>query len=85
MHLISISLYIQNGGMKTSFINNILNSQPFLIKFALKLFVCKYLSFQKHLLLDLRFPCPSDVVFIMLINVSVGILTFMSMVNFVLS
>ena len=27
--------------MKTSFINNILNSQPILIKFALKLFVCK--------------------------------------------
>ena len=29
--------------MKTSFINNILNSQPILIKFALKLFVCKCL------------------------------------------
>ena len=41
--------------MKTSFINNILNSQPILIKFALKLFVCKCLSFQTHLLLDLRF------------------------------
>ena len=42
--------------MKTSFINNILNSQPILIKFALKLFVCKCLSVQTHLLLDLRFP-----------------------------
>ena len=42
--------------MKTSFISNILNSQPILIKFALKLFVCKSLSFQTHLLLDLRFP-----------------------------
>ena len=35
--------------------NNILNSQPILIKFALKLFVCKCLSFQTHLLLDVRF------------------------------
>ena len=42
--------------MKTSEINNILNSQPILIKFALKLFVCKCLSFQTHLFLDLRFP-----------------------------
>ena len=42
--------------MKTSFINNILNSQPILTKFALKLFVCKCLSFQTHLLLELRFP-----------------------------
>ena len=42
--------------MKTSFINNILNSQPILIKFALKLLVCKCLSFQTHLLLDLRLP-----------------------------
>ena len=42
--------------MKTSFINNILNFQPILIKFALKLFVCECLSFQTHLLLDLRFP-----------------------------
>ena len=42
--------------MKTSFINNNLNSQPILIKFALKFFVCKCLSFQTHLLLDLRFP-----------------------------
>ena len=40
---------------ETSFITNILNSQPILIKFALKLFVCKCLSFQTHLLLDLRF------------------------------
>ena len=37
--------------MKISYINNILNSQPILIKF-----VCKCLSFQTHLLLDLRFP-----------------------------
>ena len=29
--------------MKTSFINNTLNSQPSLIKLALKLFVCKCL------------------------------------------
>ena len=36
--------------MKTSFINNNLNSQPILIKFARKLFVCKFLSF-----LELRF------------------------------
>ena len=42
--------------MKTSFINNILNSQPILIKFALKLFLCKCLSFQTLLLLGLRFP-----------------------------
>ena len=42
--------------MTTSFINNILNSQPILIKFALKLFVCKCLCFQTHLFLDLRFP-----------------------------
>ena len=42
--------------MKTSFINKILNSQPILIRFALKLFVCKWLSFQAHLLLDLHFP-----------------------------
>ena len=35
---------------------NILNSRPILIKFALKLFVCKCLSFKTHLLLDLRFP-----------------------------
>ena len=42
--------------MKTSFINNILYSQPILIKFALKLFVCKCLSFQTHFLLGLRFP-----------------------------
>ena len=41
--------------LKTTFINNILNSQPILIRFALKLFVCKCLSFQTHLLLDLRF------------------------------
>ena len=41
--------------MKTSFISNIFNSQPILIKFALKLFVCKSLSVQAHLLLDLRF------------------------------
>ena len=42
--------------MKTSSINSILNSQPILIKFALKLSVCKCLSFQTHLFLDLRFP-----------------------------
>ena len=42
--------------MKTSFINNILYSQMILIKFALKIFVCKCLSFQTHLLVDLRFP-----------------------------
>ena len=46
--------------MKTSFINNVLNSQPILIKFALKLFVCKCLSFQTHLLFDLRFPSNSQ-------------------------
>ena len=44
------------GCYKTSFINKILNYQPLLIRFALKLFVCKLLSFQTHLLLDLRFP-----------------------------
>ena len=43
-------------GCYESFINNILNSQLILIKFALKLFMCKCLSFQTHLLLDLRFP-----------------------------
>ena len=42
--------------MKTSFINKIINSQPILIRFALKLFVGKCLSFQLHLHLDLRFP-----------------------------
>ena len=42
--------------MKASFINKIFNSQPILTKFALKLIVCKCLSFQTHLLLDLRFP-----------------------------
>ena len=42
--------------MKTSFISNILNSQQIFIKFALKLFECKSLSFQTHLVLDLRFP-----------------------------
>ena len=42
--------------MKTSFINNVLNSQPILSKFALKLAVCKCLSFKTHFLLDLRFP-----------------------------
>ena len=42
--------------LKNSFINNILNSQSILIKFSLKLFVCKCLSFQTHLLIDLRFP-----------------------------
>ena len=47
--------------MKTSFINNILNSQPILIKFTLKLFVCKCLSCQTHLLLALRFPLNSFV------------------------
>ena len=40
--------------MKTSFINNFLISQPLLIKFALKLFVYKCLSFQTHLRLDVR-------------------------------
>ena len=39
--------------------NNNLNSQPILIKFPLKLFVCKCLAFQTHLLLDLRFPLKS--------------------------
>ena len=43
--------------MKISFINKILNSKPILIRFALKLFVCKWLSFQKHLLLNLRLAC----------------------------
>ena len=42
--------------MKTSFINKIHYSQSILIKFALKLFVRKCLSFQTYLLLDLRFP-----------------------------
>ena len=42
--------------MKTSFINDFLISQQILIKFALKLFVFKCLSFQTHLHLDLRFP-----------------------------
>ena len=42
--------------MKTSFINNILYSQPILITFALKLFVCKYLSLLTHLLHALRLP-----------------------------
>ena len=41
--------YIQNGGC------DILNSQQIMIKFALQLFACKCLSFQTHLLLDLRF------------------------------
>ena len=41
--------------MNTSFICNILNSQRILIKFTLKLFLCKFLSFQTHLLQDLRF------------------------------
>ena len=39
--------------MKTSVMNNILNSLPILIKFALKLFVSKCLSFQTHSLVDL--------------------------------
>ena len=39
--------------MKISFINSILNSQPFLINFALKLFVCK--SFQTHALSVLKY------------------------------
>ena len=47
-------------GCYENFIDNILNSQPILIKFALKLFVCKCLSFQAHLLLDLRFPLISS-------------------------
>ena len=38
------------------FINNFLISQSILIKFALKLFVCKRLSFQLHLFFDVRFP-----------------------------
>ena len=42
--------------MKISFINNILNSHPIVIKFALKLFVCKCLSFQINLFPGLRFP-----------------------------
>ena len=41
--------------MKTSFINNFIISQPILMDFALKLFMNKYLSFQTHLLLDMRF------------------------------
>ena len=40
--------------MKTSFINDFLISEPILIKFALKLFVCKYLSFRAHLLFDVH-------------------------------
>ena len=55
--------------MKISFINNILNSQPILIKLALKLFVCKCLSHQTHLLLDLRFPftlCMLDILSMLL-------------------
>ena len=62
MHLSLASQYIFKMAavtgwvvMKTSFINNILNSQPILTKFALKLFVSKCLSFQTHLPLDLRF------------------------------
>ena len=42
------------GCYEGSFIRNNLNSQPILIKLILKLFVCKCLSFQTHLLLDLR-------------------------------
>ena len=42
--------------MKTSFINNILNSQPILIKIALKLFVCKCLSFSDTFTSWLAFP-----------------------------
>ena len=45
--------------MKT-FINNILNSQPILIKLSLKLFTCKCLSFQTHLLFDVRFPLTTN-------------------------
>ena len=41
--------------MKTLFINNFLNSQPILIKFALKLFVCKCLSCKVYILICLRF------------------------------
>ena len=44
------------GCYENFIINNILNSQPILIKFAQKLFVYKCLSFQTHLPLDLRFP-----------------------------
>ena len=60
MHFICISLYNQNGGCdrmlwKLHLFITFLISQPILIKFALKLFVCKCLSFQTHLLLDLRF------------------------------
>ena len=54
--------------VKTSFINNILDPQQILIKFALKLFVCKCLTFQTHLLLDLRFLLIS---FLLLSNLSV--------------
>ena len=51
-HLIIYSKWrLGQGVMKTSYINNILNSQTILIKF-----VCKSLSFQTHLLLDMRFP-----------------------------
>ena len=41
--------------MKTSFIYNFLISQLILIKFTLKLFVYKCLSFQTHLILDVCF------------------------------
>ena len=41
--------------MKTSCMKSFLNFQPIWIKFALKLFVCKCLSFQTHLLLELGF------------------------------
>ena len=64
MYLISISLYIHNIFKMAAvtvcyenfIINNILNFQPILINFALKLFVCKCQSLQIHLLLYLRFP-----------------------------
>ena len=41
--------------MKTSCMKCFLNFQRIWIKFALKLFVCKCLSFQTHLLLELGF------------------------------
>ena len=47
------------GCYETSFINSILNYQTILIKFALKLFVSKCLSFQIYLLIDLHFPLTS--------------------------
>ena len=47
MYLISISLYIQNGGDDTS-IKNVLVSQPTLIKFAQKL-CCEEAHFYEHL------------------------------------